>query len=182
MFRICKWMRWSYQFDSCFLGCETLFGERFAMYHRVVMPSSSWVRQFLGRKTHEAKVAAIVQNVKNDSPNNTASHCTKPALSALWVLGPQMLHLVVYVVSLGLGRSSSLHWAVSCSPLTVSTVCLGKLQKEGRCCWNWTKLSATRNIGRTRMSGKAVLWFIYVLLRTISLKGYGASGANADGP
>jgi hypothetical protein len=83
MFRICKWMCSSYQFDSGFLGCETLFGECFAMYHRVVMPSSSWVRQFLGRKTHEAKGTAIVQNVENDSTNNTDSHCTKPALSAV---------------------------------------------------------------------------------------------------
>jgi len=78
------------------------------------------------------------------------------------VLEPQILHLVIYLVSLGLDHSSSLHWAVSCSPLTASTACLGKLQKEGRCCWNWTKLFATLNIGRTRMSGTAVLWFVYV--------------------
>ena len=162
MFKICKWMYWSYLFDLGFLGSETLLGECFLMYHRVVMPSSSRVRQFLGRKTREAEGTALVQNVENNSPNNTASHCTQPALSATWVLEPQILHLVIYVVSLGLGRSSSLHWAVSCSPLTVSTVCLGKLQKEGRCCWNWTKLSATRNIGRTRMSGTAVLWFVLV--------------------
>lgn len=154
-------MFWDYQFDSGFLGCET-FGECFLMCHRVVMPSSSRVRQFLGRMTHEAKGTAILQNVENNSPNNTASPCTQPALSAAWVLEPQILHLVIYLVSLGLDRSSSLHWAVSYSPLTVSTVSLGKLQKEGRCCWNWTKLSATQNIGRIRMSGTAVLWFIYM--------------------
>jgi len=150
------------QFDSGFLGCEILFGGFFLMYHKVAMPASSRVKQFWGCMTHEAEGAVILQNVGNNSPNNTASHGTQPPLPATWVLEPHILHLVIYLVSLGLDRSSSLHWAVSCSPLTVSTVCLGKLQKEERCCWDWTKSSVTRTIGRTRMSGTAVLWFVYV--------------------
>jgi hypothetical protein len=160
--KIWKWVYWSCQLDSGFLGYDgALLDVWSPMYRRIVVPSSSRVKLFfLDCSTPEAEGTLILQNVGNFEPNSRTSRHTTPALPATWVLEPQVLHLIIYLFSSGWDRSFSLHWAVSYSRLTMSTVCLGKSQKEERCCWNWMRSYVTQNIGHTRMSGTAVLWFV----------------------
>lgn len=82
---ICKIWRQTYWFcklDSGSLGCDgASFGEWFLMFRRIVMPSSSRLKQLSDCLTFEAECTVIFQNVGNTLPNNTASCCRKPAPS-----------------------------------------------------------------------------------------------------